>query len=297
MRLMFVHGINNEGNSSAKIVHDWTSSIEAALDAPGLFASVERMAPFYGDVLKELEGAKGSQGIIKQGISAESEDAQAFFGDALDEIAASAGISPEALIAETRLLGLEQPETMGCPPHDRKFIALVRLIEAISPLQGNVALRLLNQAYIYLKQPAATAAIDAIVGSALATEAPTVVVAHSLGTVVSFKLLRALGMAHTPRAVPFYVTLGSPLAIKSVKSALGKPRIKPAGVDDWLNARDPDDFVTLGLNLDAKSFAANIRNIADIGHSGDDAHAIDGYLSDRRVAEAIAKACGVWPRP
>jgi pimeloyl-ACP methyl ester carboxylesterase len=63
--------------------------------------------------------------------------------------------------------------------------------------------------------------VDAKVRPALEA-GPCIVVAHSLGTVVAFKLLRA----HT-QDVPLFVTLGSPLGLTSVQSALKRPRINP----------------------------------------------------------------------
>ncbi|GGN48150.1 hypothetical protein GCM10011579_000530 [Streptomyces albiflavescens] len=71
---------------------------------------------------------------------------------------------------------------------------------------------------------------------------PTIVVAHSLGTVVSLETLHA----HRAR-VPLLVTLGSPMGM----SAAVRPRMRPQplqvpdSVERWLNFWDRDDFIAV----------------------------------------------------
>ena len=146
-----------------------------------------------------------------------------------------------------------------------------------------MALRLLKQAYAYLKKPHVADAVDAIVEPVLAA-GPCVVVGHSLGTVVTFKLLRKLG-----QTVPLYLTLGSPLAIVSVQTALKRPRRVPEGVGRWFNGLDLDDFVALGKPLTATTFAPGIENRTEIDN-GDDAHAALAYLHDKVVSKLIDEA-------
>ncbi len=92
-----------------------------------------------------------------------------------------------------------------------------------------------------------------------------------------------------PQQVPLYVTLGSPLPLISVQSALGRPRRVPKGVDRWLNGVDRDNFVTLGKGLTAATFASGIDNKLDIDN-GSDAHHIARYLSDPFICKAISDA-------
>jgi hypothetical protein len=63
----------------------------------------------------------------------------------------------------------------------------------------------------------------------------------------------------------------------------------PAGVRRWLNAIDRSDFVGLGAGLVPPAYAAGIENLTDV-MNGFNAHAVAGYLADRRVAEAIVAA-------
>ena len=120
---------------------------------------------------------------------------------------------------------------------------------------------------------------------------PMIVAAHSLGTVVTFKLLRALGQAGRQSQTHLYVTLGSPLGLRAVSSALGLPFMIPDGVTNWLNAVEPDDSVTLGKALDANTFTGGIENILDISSASViSPHDAEGYLKDIRVARRIEQA-------
>jgi hypothetical protein len=92
-----------------------------------------------------------------------------------------------------------------------------------------------------------------------------VLVAHSLGKIVTYKLLRSEAAVRSP----FYLTLGSPLAVAAVKNAIGPLFERPDTVSRWLNGLDPDDPVTIGSALTKASFGPGIENIIDIddGHS------------------------------
>jgi hypothetical protein len=273
MRLVLVHGINQEGKSEEIIRRDWIGALEDALGQPGRFARAEVLAPFYGEELATLTEGGTLDQAVAQGV-AEDDEERAFVTAGLQQMALDAGLSDNRIAAE------EQAVTQGFP-HDRRFIAIVRLLEGHSPLHGEVALRLLKQAYAYLKRLHVADAVDRIVEPVLAA-GPCVVVAHSLGTVVTFKLLRKLG-----QTVPLFLTLGSPLAIVSVQTALKKPRRVPGGVARWFNGLDPNDFVTLGRPLTAETFADGIENRTEV-KNGDDAHAIKAYLHDPVVSQTIA---------
>jgi pimeloyl-ACP methyl ester carboxylesterase len=167
---------------------------------------------------------------------------------------------------------------------------MLRVIERLSPLHGEICMSLLKQAYVYLKRPGVSNVVDAIVRPAL-DAGPAVVVGHSLGTVVTFKLLRQLALEGRPLRVPLYVTLGSPLPLMAVQAALGPAFLIPSGVDHWLNAVDPDDLIALGRGLDPTNFAAGIKNLVDIRNVPGNPHSIQGYIGDKRVSEAILASC------
>lgn len=285
MRLVFVHGINHQGHSSEWVRDEWLEALAKRLSPSDMAAvrACDIVAPYYGDVLYEETQAATEAGPepIAMSVGAAEGEEQAFLAAALNESALALGITEQQIEAE---IASDEVQAMGFP-HDRRLIALARALQAASPLQGKVMLRLIPQAFTYLKKPRARSRINAIVEPAL-SDGPCIVVGHSLGSVVTFDLLRKLG-----RQAPFYMTIGSPLGIKAIQIALGKPLARPTGVDYWINGLDPDDFVTLGRTLTPDTFGPGIdRNVVSVDCGDDDPHDFRMYLRDPHLAEALASA-------
>jgi hypothetical protein len=266
MRLVFLHGINQQGKSAEIIRHEWLGFLGNSTQ----LKDVEVVAPFYGEVLSGVTEMIVPEQAIGMGIPGSDEERE-FVISALHQLALERGLTRE-------LIEREQVVTQG-PLDDRRFLAILRLLEKISPLKGGLFLLLVRQAYAYLKQPHVAFKVDEIVRPHL--NDGCVIVSHSLGSVVGFKLLRELGLK-----VPLFTTLGSPLALEAIKSALKRPRAVPSGVNRWYNGLDVDDLVTLGKPLSAENFASGIVNNSDIDN-GEDAHAIRGYLRDTAVRQEI----------
>jgi len=289
MRLVYVHGIRNEGSSSAVIQRAWTQWIEGAAGGPCGIEAAAVVAPFYGDVLHALQReVTRPEDAIAQGLGGEDTEAAEFMWSAFEEIAQAAGFSADTIQTE---LARSDVVPMGLTPHDRTLIAMVRRLERLSPLQGRLALRLLGQAHAYLTKSWVAAEVDAIVTPALTPGEPLVVVGHSLGSVVAYKLLRDFARRGVARDVRLFVTVGSPLAIRCVQGALGRPWHRPSGMACWLNGFALNDFVTLGSGLTDRTFAPGIEN-REVTIPGQDAHAVRRYLSDPAIAGAICEALG-----
>jgi hypothetical protein len=295
MRLVLVHGINQQGKDPEALRRAWVDDLERGLGRPGALAGVEVVMPFYGDELFERSNAKAG-GAIAQGDGGADDQALAeFLSAGLEEQAEAANISAADIRKEQERLVAEQPALEAVEqgfPMDRRINAIVSVLEKISPARGDLALRLLDQAHAYLKKPGVAPTVDDLVRPALA-DGPVVLVTHSLGTIVSFKLLRELAQAGSPVQIPLYVTVGTPLTLSTVQRALGPSFATPNHVGAWIHLRDPNDFVSLNRDLGAPRFSAAIENIGDFENPGNDAHAIPGYLTNRTVAQAVADALGV----
>ncbi|MBR0850726.1 hypothetical protein JQ543_23495 [Bradyrhizobium diazoefficiens] len=286
MRIVFVHGINNQGRSSRQIVDEWLRALSRTISPSDMIRIKECdiVAPYYGDILHEATVSKshaGEQPLAMGLAEAPREEAQ-FYLDALRDMAPAAGIGDADVRAqEARSEPLEQGF-----PHDRRLLSVVRALERLSPLHGRLILRFLPQAFVYLRRAHVTQAIDAEVGPYLAEKC--IVIAHSLGSVVTFKQSRQLDEAH----VPLFVTLGSPLAVKAVQNAIGPAFGRQDSVSKWSNFADRNDAVTIGRILDAFTFGEGIDNYGDVRNGSDDPHSVAEYLSDRRVGLAILAALG-----
>lgn len=130
--------------------------------------------------------------------------------------------------------------------------------------------------------------IESGVLAAMEPGVPSVVVSHSLGTVVAYNLLRREG-ANRGWEVPLFVTLGSPLGIVEIKRRLA-PIGHPACAARWKNVMDERDVVALyplsdrhfpvDPDIETKTVRNHTRN----------RHAIAGYLEDPAVAAWIHAA-------
>jgi hypothetical protein len=290
MRLVLVHGISQEGKSEESIKAEWLACLGRAPGGIGATELLDVRAPFYGDALALASGPNFA-GVVVQGQSNDA-DETIFLATALSEQAQAAGAGAKTIAAEERAIIEEDGVSVAAQgfPMDRRLNAVLRVIERLSPLHGEVCMSLLKQAYAYLKRPGVKDIVDAIVRPVL-DAGPAVVVSHSLGTVVTFKLLRQLTLEGRPLQVPLFITLGSPLPLMAVQAALGPAFFVPSGVDRWINAVDPNDLISLGRGLDPTNFTTGIQNVTDIRNIPGNPHAITGYIGDARISAAIIASC------
>jgi hypothetical protein len=149
-------------------------------------------------------------------------------------------------------------------------------------------LRALGQAHAYIRNQHVHDEVNKMVRPLFEDDEPAIVVSHSLGTIVSYSLLREFARNGRARRSPLLLTLGSPLGIDSVRKGFPKPRTRPDFVQRWANYADPEDFIALRPELTTDNFGTGIANYPDVENGQDDPHSIIGYLSDLRVAQEIA---------
>lgn len=286
MRVVLVHGIGQEGRGGA-IETEWLDALRSTMkgaDGWPVPPATEVATAFYGDVLAKVARDRGRVAAIAQGTEEPSDEFAGFAAPALFEMALRMGVERTELDRALASSAVSQ----GAGPHKRSIKAMARLVERISPFHGDVALRLLAEAHAYLKRPHVAAEIDAMVRPSLAGGGPLIVVAHSLGTVVAYRLLRQLAL-DGDLVCHLLVTLGSPLGIDAIRRSFSLPRGRPTGVARWLNVADPCDFVALRPVLDGTSFGTGIENIA-VNNPSADPHGALGYLAHSEVVDAITKA-------
>jgi hypothetical protein len=87
-----------------------------------------------------------------------------------------------------------------------------------------------------------------------------------------------------------YITVGSPLGIRTISSQLGVLQYPPADLI-WYNAYDEGDFVALNPLRDPYfNTTPPITNYNRVRNETDNQHGIIGYLNDATVAQCIAEA-------
>jgi hypothetical protein len=140
--------------------------------------------------------------------------------------------------------------------------------------------------FLYTRRQGVRDAIDEIVKREINSDR-TVVVAHSLGSVVAYNILRS-----DPRElkIPLLVTVGSPLGVRAVRDQL-RPLRHPPSVASWFNAFDKRDVVAL-YPLDPTTFPVTprVENHATVNNHTENRHGIRGYLDDKEVVARIINA-------
>jgi pimeloyl-ACP methyl ester carboxylesterase len=156
-------------------------------------------------------------------------------------------------------------------------------LEAIAKAIGQATFdRMIDQLGRYFESSETRAAVRERVASAI-TDDTEVVVAHSMGTIVTYEVLS------TRTGPPVHlVTIGSPLGGPFVSSKLEpQPTGLPAGVRTWTNVAAAGDMACLNPQL-ATSFGELVIDLAiDNGHR---AHDPEPYLNARVTGTAVAAA-------
>ena len=282
-RLLLVHGRAQQGRDPQSIKKEWLDALNkgARTFGPPLSSRVEVILPFYGDILDEY--AARFDIPLTSDINARGSDIQdeflVFQAQIAEEVRVGAGITDAQVDAEYG----SDPQPRG--PLNWKWVqAILRAIDKNSPGVNQITLEIFTRdVFLYTTRAGVRDEIDAIVTREL-TEQPTLVVGHSLGSVVAYSVLRR---ETRPIQVPLYVTVGSPLAIRAVRDAY-RPLKRPAVIGEWYNAFDTRDVVAL-YPLDGQNFPVQpaIENNSTVKNHTDNRHGISGYLDDTAVAKRI----------
>ena len=284
-RLVFVHGRDQQGKDPRVLQSEWLAALQrgAGRELP---ASIEVSLPYYGDILDKLASAGSvplTTDIQARGDEHADTDFLEFEAAAADEMRQNAGISMDNVNAEYGATA----EPRG--PENWKWVQAI--IRALDKYGGGLSSRaiemLMRDVYLYTNRAGVRDQIDRVVGGAL-TQEPCVVVAHSLGSVVAYNVLRSDRRA---LHVPLLITVGCPLAIRAVRSQLVPLNFPQPPVQVWNNAFDRRDIVALNP-LDATNFPVNpaITNLNSVQNHTDNRHGIDGYLDDPTVARWVMDA-------
>lgn len=289
MNVLMIYGIGQEGSTQQILTDKWTKSLHRV--APGLLESAAVSMAYYGTTLADwttgkMKAAVG-MGVDDTHVDIGDDEELKFLASALEEALVESGGGEAEIEA-----ALEEADSNAVPMDTffgRRLVGLVRALENIAPAKGSILLRVVKQGHTYLTAPGAGAAVDAIVRPYL-QRSPQVLITHSLGTVIAFKLLREMEAQGKDVEIPLLITMGSPLGLGAVKEKLGPPRRKPSFVKRWTNFYDPSDFVALGKDLDESTFAAGIENDGTVDNQTSNAHGVIGYLPHKGIIEALKKA-------
>jgi hypothetical protein len=289
-RLVFVHGRAQEHQAASALKGKWLAALREGLARSTLelpIAEADIRFPYYGQTLFDLvAGVPSEQAaeIIVRGQGMDTEE-RSFIASMMKEIFSKTGVTNEQ-IAE--VLATDVVER---GPLSWAWIqAGLRVIDRHVPFGSGASIALFTRdVYQYLRNIGLRDRIETGIRLAIQSDVPTIVVGHSLGTIVSYSLLRREGQTRGWN-VPLYVTLGSPLAVTAIKRNLA-PNRHPECVGRWLNAMDKRDVVAL-YPLSKAHFPIDpeVENKTDVSNQTENRHGIAGYLNDPVVARRIYDA-------
>lgn len=296
MKIVFVHGRSQENKVQAELQEVWLQAAirgvaDAGLPALPELSTTSVVLPYYGNLLFKLTEEAGREAfkrLVDRGAeaAAPSAEEQEFTQNLVLEMAKAKGISLDQIAAESGG-GVVERNIQNWPA----VLAALRLLDRL-PKVGQSSIELFTRdVWYYLTKKGLRLQIDAIVGVAIPTDEPCVVVSHSLGTIVAYNLLMNRTKRDNVRAL---ITIGSPLGIEAIWSRLPSdtsPRKAPEGVGRWFNARDAQDTVAL-YELSTNVYRGNpaVTNYSGVENSSDNQHGIVQYLEDKVIANAIYEA-------
>lgn len=149
-----------------------------------------------------------------------------------------------------------------------------------------------REVHLYLSDPTRRDAVRTTVADTIAAHQPAVVIAHSLGSVVTHETL----WAHPELQIDLLITLGSPLALPDIVFPKLHPAPehgkghRPPGVRRWINIADPGDFIAIPHSLARYFQGIDTDLTTPIGVF--DTHKVTGYLACPTTAAALATLLG-----
>lgn len=153
---------------------------------------------------------------------------------------------------------------------------------------------------LYAADPSRRCAAERRVGEsieqAIAEKRPVIVVAYSLGSLVTYGYLNSRARERGDISDVRLITIGSPLGNREMRALLGQDadslRI-PAIVGGWENVYDPGDAFAAPVGMES----LGVRDRVVAGGARDDPHHIGSYLRDHATGAAIGRAlCAAAPR-
>lgn len=266
-----IHGVGWHDSSRDEMLESWRAHLARGLKdvRSSRHADFTLEAAFYGSRYNVAPGRKGD--VPERDLT------EGFEVDFLTELSAALGDADQLADRKAYLPGSVQ--------------WLLRRLESTSFFVGAgqyALIRFIKQVGRYFADPELRMGAQEEFLKAVGDGAE-VVVAHSLGSVIAYDVLREEPSVR----VNTLVTVGSPLGLRVIRERLGiapdAPGQCPAGVRRWVNVAAEEDAVAT-----VKTLGDHYANVEDkqIRNSRLKAHAAVRYLAAVPTSEAIRLAIG-----
>lgn len=267
MQLTLIHGINNVDVPIDYRLVSWRNALVQGGTAAERIDAAAPVMPDYARVLRDARVPQNAATFQRFGPTTPADhDKLVFMAGATSAMLAHWQSDVQAALAEIDPVA----------DSDRAARLYGQLVEGGRPRGLIGAVEIFDEIYDYLTKPTLRIAIDAIVMAALA-ETPLIIIGHSLGSVVAWRLLRAMGAAGADLGAVHLATLGAPFPNPVLKTALDAPFEWPRGLGSWVNLYHPLDYVSLGAPFRLRGGDRQPNHHAVITGSPDP-HDVRGYL-------------------
>jgi len=293
MKVIFIHGRDQQDQAPRQLRANWLTAWEKGLAKSNLTLPPEDSIhiPYYADrlhaLMLELILPKADQEISRSGSTGINEAQElAFTKEYLKEIALA-----KATTFEERMEIKAMAEAERGPLNWAPVQSLLGALDKTNIFGDYPVKKATRDVFVYLTQNQIKEAINKIVEKTFDTT-PCVVVGHSLGSIVSYLVLKN----NPDFQVKKFITIGSPLGMTSLAKHLEPPLVMPECIqgdaaDCWYNVYDESDFIALHP-LDKQHFnnGFEIVNSTHVINHTKNRHGIAGYLDDELIAKTIYDA-------
>lgn len=292
MRILFIHGRAQQEFEEAELKQNWTEALHLSFADAGIKFPKDLKLDFVyyaKELIAQLEqyeqDIKDGKYLLR-GLE-EASKLLTFEHDFIIDLAANGNIDKRAAQEEFG----EQELDRGRIKNSKAFTYLLRAIDKYVPGAANYAIRSRTaDVGAYLVVPGVKRAIHRMIIEKL-TEEPTIIIAHSLGTIIAYNILHELQRSGSD--IRSLITLGSPLGVEAVQRQLtGRIKHSAALRGNWHNLYDPLDIVSLNP-LDEEHFPIDpeITNYK-VDNLSENRHGILYYLSSPHVSKIITDTLG-----
>lgn len=301
MGIVITHGRDQAFAIPATMERAWADALRFGLDRAGMAdsGSVDIGFAFYGDIWRPDGRDEGERGAA----TAATEETATAIRSALNEPPSDleAAIAGELLPADAASLERGGWDSLA---------AVVRRLDQVFGVGQAVLAWFLKDLDEYFRDPEIRGrAMAAVLDACRARTGGTLLLAHSMGSIVAYDLLATHG-AHA-LGITGLVTFGSPLGLDSIRRRLdwfhpGTPF--PDHLVIWTNVYNRKDFATVVREIGDAYPARDGRRIVDVEALGRDPGPLDPgrahdpvvYLSSMAVAQtvrALFEPAGRGPLP
>ncbi|TGO06730.1 hypothetical protein [Serinibacter arcticus] len=289
--ILLVHGRSRPLFGPVEMKEQWLVALRGGFEAAGLevpFADEDVRLPWYGGNLSHLVGGVARAEAERVSLRGDlPRDEREFVAEVVRAVAAELAFTPEQLDRVT------DPADAGAREGDwGRVRTVLAAVDAYVPgMSGATVAFVARECFGYLTDARLRQMIDDGVAHAAPASGPVIVLGHSLGALIAYRVLRSHPAARS-WDVPLLLTMGAPLGWPPVIRALDRleTRRLPAAVGSWVNVRDPRDAVTAGGVDGTLLPVGTVDEEAGVVNPDDGRHAIEYYLADPLVAGHVAAA-------